>query len=232
MTVVREPTLKPVNIEDLRPTQITVGMREVEAKRKRWREKGSKKELKFLEDHMIPVIFGPKGRHYIIDHHHLARALHEEGSKDVLVTVVANLSKIDKEAFWVFLDNRSWLHPFDEHGRRRDVQRRPKLCKRARRRSLPKSCRRVASDRRVCQGHNPIQRVSVGRFFTPAGQAETGRRRFWACSRKVDGTRKKLGCGLLAWMVRAPPGLLAGKLPAGNQYPRQVIGLIGDPGRI
>ena len=60
MTVVREPTLKPVNIEDLRPTQITVGMREVEAKRKRWREKGSKKELKFLEDHMIPVILGPR----------------------------------------------------------------------------------------------------------------------------------------------------------------------------
>ena len=38
----------------------------------------------------------------------------------MLVTVVANLSKIDKEACWVFLDNRSWLHPFDEHGRRRE----------------------------------------------------------------------------------------------------------------
>ena len=97
MTVVREPTLKPVNIDELRPTQITVGMREVETKRKRWREKGSKKEVKFLEDHMIPVILGPKERHYIIDHHHLARALHEEGRKDVLVSVVANLSKIDKE---------------------------------------------------------------------------------------------------------------------------------------
>ena len=120
MTFVREPTLKPVNIGDLRPTQITVGMREVEVKRKRWREKGSKKELKFLEDHMIPVILGPKERHYVIDHHHLARALHEEGRKDVLVTVVANLSKIEKDAFWVFLDNRSWLHPFDEHGRRRE----------------------------------------------------------------------------------------------------------------
>ncbi|MEI9901762.1 MAG: ParB-like protein [Hyphomicrobium sp.] len=119
MAVVREPTLKPVKIEDLRPTQITVGMREVEAKRKSWREKGQKKELKFLEDHMMPVILGPKGRHYIIDHHHLARALHEEGRKDVLVSVVADLSKLDKEGFWVFLDNRSWLHPFDDHGRRR-----------------------------------------------------------------------------------------------------------------
>ena len=102
MTVVREPTLKPVNIDELRPTQITVGMREVETKRKRWREKGSKKEVKFLEDHMIPVILGPKERHYIIDHHHLARALHEEGRKDVLVSVVANLSKIDKESFGSF----------------------------------------------------------------------------------------------------------------------------------
>ncbi len=102
MTVVREPTLKPVNIVELRPTQITVGMREVEAKRKRWREKGAKKEVKFLEDHMIPVILGPKKRHYIIDHHHLARALHEEGRKDVLVTVVADLSKIDKECFGSF----------------------------------------------------------------------------------------------------------------------------------
>ena len=82
MAVVREPTLKPVNIVDLRPTQITVGMREVEDKRKRWRQKRSaKKEMKFLAEHMIPVILGPKNRHYIIDHHHLARALHEEGAR-------------------------------------------------------------------------------------------------------------------------------------------------------
>src|SRR5262245_21376450 len=37
MTVVREPRLEPVAILDLRPTQMTVGMREVKAKRERWR---------------------------------------------------------------------------------------------------------------------------------------------------------------------------------------------------
>ena len=73
MTTVREPLLEAVAILDLRPTQITVGMREVKAKRKRWRdEKGEE----FLGKHMIPVILGPKDRHYVIDHHHLARALH------------------------------------------------------------------------------------------------------------------------------------------------------------
>lgn len=126
MAVVREPTLKPVKIEDLRPTQITVGMREVEAKRKRWREKGEKEELKFLAEHMMPTILGPKRRHYIIDHHHLARALHDEGRKDVLVTVVADLSRIEMDAFWVFLDNRNWLHPFDAQGRRREYDSIPK----------------------------------------------------------------------------------------------------------
>ena len=40
---VREPLLTTVSIADLRPTQITVGMREVTAKRKHWRETGDEK---------------------------------------------------------------------------------------------------------------------------------------------------------------------------------------------
>ncbi|HTC05459.1 MAG TPA: ParB-like protein, partial [Xanthobacteraceae bacterium] len=92
---VREPILVPVTIAELRPTQITVGLREVMEKRKKWRETGNKKSGKFLGEHMIPVILGPKKRHYVIDHHHLARALHDEGVKEVAVTVVADLSRLD-----------------------------------------------------------------------------------------------------------------------------------------
>jgi hypothetical protein len=125
-TTVREPRLKPVAIADLHPTQITVGMREVEAKRKRWREQDGKKAGKFLGKHMIPVILGPKERHYVIDHHHLARALHDEDVDEVLVSVVANLSKLEPDAFWVVLDNRSWMHPFDDQGRRREYKDIPK----------------------------------------------------------------------------------------------------------
>jgi len=127
MATVREPILTPVSITSLRPTQITVGMREVKAKRKRWREKEeSEKGGEFLGDHMIPVVLGPKERHYVIDHHHLARALHEEGVKKILVTVVANLSKLDVDAFWFNMDNRNWMHPFDDKGRRRDYDAIPK----------------------------------------------------------------------------------------------------------
>jgi hypothetical protein len=123
---VREPRLTEVAILDLRPTQITVGMREVQSKRQHWRDMGKGKTGKFLGKHMIPVILGPKQRHYVIDHHHLALALHGEGVKEVAVTVVANLSQLAIDAFWVVMDNKSWMHPFDAKGRRRDYEDIPK----------------------------------------------------------------------------------------------------------
>jgi len=126
MANVREPLLTLVAVADLRPTQITVGMREVLTKRKRWRETGTRKGEKFLGKHMIPVILGPKLRHYVTDHHHLARALHDEGVKDIAVTVQANLSKLDPGAFWTVMDNRNWMHPFDAEGRRRHYRDIPK----------------------------------------------------------------------------------------------------------
>jgi len=126
MANVREPLLTLVAVADLRPTQITVGMREVLTKRKRWRETGNKKGEKFLGKHMIPVILGPKLRHYVTDHHHLARALHDEGVKEVAVTIFANLSKLERDAFWTVMDNRNWMHPFDAEGRRRDYRDIPK----------------------------------------------------------------------------------------------------------
>jgi len=126
MSHVRDPLLTTITIDELRPTQITVGMREVAAKRKHWREIHGNDTGKFLGKHMIPVILGPKKHHYVIDHHHLARALHEEGVKNVAVTVIANLSKLEPDAFWIVLDNRSWMHPFDADGRRRPYKDIPK----------------------------------------------------------------------------------------------------------
>lgn len=124
--MVREPRLTTVAIDDLRPTQITVGIREVNEKRKRWRELAAKAGGEFLGKHMIPVVLGPKNRSYVIDHHHLARALHEEGVKQVAVTHIANLSKLEPDAFWRVMDNRSWMHPFDSRGERRAYKDIPK----------------------------------------------------------------------------------------------------------
>ena len=94
MTTVREPRLTPVAILNLRPTQFTVGMREVKAKRKRWRDERTKKGEEFLGKHMIPVILG--SLIIIILHVHCI----DEGVKDVAVTVIKNLSTLDRDSFW------------------------------------------------------------------------------------------------------------------------------------
>lgn len=122
----REPLLHPVPIADLRPTQMTVGYREVAEKRRRWREQDPDNRETFLGAHMIPTLLGPKKRHYVIDHHHLSRALEEEGVKDVLVTVVADLHHLEKDAFWTVCDHKSWSHPYDAEGVRRPFKDIPK----------------------------------------------------------------------------------------------------------
>jgi hypothetical protein len=115
---VQEPVLRSVPIADLRPTQVTVGFREVAAKRKRFAELNAKAGGHFLGRHMLPTVLGPKDRHYLIDNHHLARALQEDGVADALVTVVADLTALSKVSFWRFLDNRNWCHTYDENGLR------------------------------------------------------------------------------------------------------------------
>ena len=117
--MILEPVLKPTLISELRPTQITVGMREVKEKRRRWRKEHGKKAGEFLASHMIPVVLGPKNRRYVTDHHHLALALRDEGVEDVVTTVILDLSRLELDAFWVVLDNRGLMHPFDRHGKRR-----------------------------------------------------------------------------------------------------------------
>ncbi|MDE2017517.1 MAG: chromosome partitioning protein ParB, partial [Hyphomicrobiales bacterium] len=121
-----DPVLHPVAVADLRPTQMTVGLREVEEKRKRWRKLAGDARGDFLGRHMLPCVTGPKGRHFVVDHHHLGRALLEEGVESVLVTTIADLSRLAEEAFWIYLDNRSWTHLYDAKGRRRHFDDMPK----------------------------------------------------------------------------------------------------------
>lgn len=126
MTAIREPVLMPVAIEDLRPTQITVGRREVEIKRKVWRGRTKAKEREFLGRHMIPVIKGLKNRYYVIDHHHLVLSLHEEGVKDVQIVIFGDLSMVDDALFWPTMNAHAWVHPYDAKGKRRDYSAIPK----------------------------------------------------------------------------------------------------------
>ncbi len=126
MPHVREPVLEPVPMVSLRPTQLTVGMREVEEKRRRLGAQKPKKLGTYVGQHLIPVVLGPKQRHYLIDHHHLALALHLEGWQNVYVTVISDLSALDADAFWYVLEHRNWVYLHDAAGRRHGVGDLPK----------------------------------------------------------------------------------------------------------
>lgn len=121
-----EPHLSPVEITSLRPTQMTVGLREVENKRKQWAAIREKKGPDFLGHHMVPVVIGYKQRLYLVDHHHLALALHDEGVKHVLTSIVADLSHLGRQEFWSVMDHRNLVYPFDVEGARRPVDELPK----------------------------------------------------------------------------------------------------------
>jgi hypothetical protein len=111
--------LESVEVKQIRPTQITLGFREVEEKRQQWRQHTGDDRAKFLSRHTVPAVLGPKGRHYIIDHHHLVRALYDEGVKEIPISLVDDLSELSKTSFWIYLDNRSWCHLYDREGKRR-----------------------------------------------------------------------------------------------------------------
>ena len=118
--------LETVQIMDLAPTQITVGMREVDFRRRRWRKKHGHEVETFLDTHRVPVILGPDARHYLIDRHHLALALRKEGIWELPVSVVINMNGFGFDEFWANLENHGWTHPFDDEGRQRSYDDMPK----------------------------------------------------------------------------------------------------------
>ncbi|THD45455.1 MAG: chromosome partitioning protein ParB [Bradyrhizobium sp.] len=123
---IHEPVLHPTPIPKLRPTQMTVGLREVALKRKAWAARGGKKADGFLAHHLAPVVIGPSERSFLVDHHHLVRALHDEGLESVFVVIVADLRKLDLETFWNVMEFHGWAHPYDANGKRRDFADLPK----------------------------------------------------------------------------------------------------------
>lgn len=111
MSKVQEATL-----QDLRPTQLTVGMVVVQDKRKHLAAMKPAERQAFMKDHPMPAVIGPHGRLYITDHHHLGRAALEASVPTGFFLVEADLSKCTLEAFWKEMNENLWVHPLDENG--------------------------------------------------------------------------------------------------------------------
>ncbi len=107
----REPAL------ELRPTQMSVGMREVADKAEHLRGMKPEKADAWLKERPVPVVLGPRGRMYLIDHHHLVRAAWEAGIARVHVEVKADLSGLSEDKFWERMAREKWVYPYDQFGK-------------------------------------------------------------------------------------------------------------------
>jgi hypothetical protein len=109
-----------VPLADIRPTQMAVGMRAVEAKRRKIeRRAGSARKMReYLEKRPVPAVLGPGDDFYIIDHHHLSLALWQNDVDEVFVSVVSDLSDMPRRDFLRSMAALGWLHPYDASGRK------------------------------------------------------------------------------------------------------------------
>lgn len=103
-------------LQDLHPTQLTVGMIVVHDKRKHLEGMSAADRQKWMKDHPMPAVVGPKGKLYITDHHHLGRAALDAKVATGFFLVEADFSKCTVEAFWKEMNESLWVHPLDENG--------------------------------------------------------------------------------------------------------------------
>ena len=134
MALVTDLHLVPARLDRLRPTQITVGYREVQVKRGHWKTLGKKARAAAIDTHWFPAVLGPEGEYFIVDHHHLGLALLEEGESKARVMVLKDLSWLEAEVFWRMMEHNLWVHPYGADGKRRDYA------------SVPKALTQLADD--------------------------------------------------------------------------------------
>jgi hypothetical protein len=98
------------NVLNLRPAQFNLGFDEVDRKAKKLGDYKSADLESYKHKHPEPFVRGPQGHLYIIDHHHLARALAKLNQSQTYCVLKADLSSLDMETFWKEMDARGWVY--------------------------------------------------------------------------------------------------------------------------
>ncbi len=107
-----------VDLATVHPTQFAVGLKEVEQKQAKYHQlpTAEAKAEALRADPGIAVI-GPRGEPYLIDHHHLFRALLQEHVARGFVKIADNFADLGVGEFWRLLDSKGLVFPYDENGK-------------------------------------------------------------------------------------------------------------------
>jgi hypothetical protein len=107
-------TLCSLKIEDLRPTQFSVGYRSVKKKAKKLQQMDHDAYQDYLKSHPIPVVIGNHGQFYALDHHHLSRAVIEIGHHKVVAQIIQNWQSLSATNFWNQMVANQYVYLFDD----------------------------------------------------------------------------------------------------------------------
>ncbi|PNS09332.1 hypothetical protein Lysil_0961 [Lysobacter silvestris] len=110
--------LVTLDLRSARPTQIALGMAEVDDKRKEWKALGRKKRQDMIESHLFPGVLGPDKAIYIVDHHHLGLAMLLDGITSAHAMIQRDFSMLEGSVFWRTMEYYRWAHPYDRDGHR------------------------------------------------------------------------------------------------------------------
>lgn len=109
----------------LRPTQMTVGMLEVENKQRYWQSLSEDERKVFLKNHGFPAVLGFNNQFFILDHHHLGLALLKENIEFGYLMVLKDYSQLDESTFWLMMEHQQWVHPYNNKGVRQPISKLP-----------------------------------------------------------------------------------------------------------
>jgi hypothetical protein len=103
---------------DLKPTQFAVGMLEVDEKIKVVGALGRRARKAFVKATPVPVIRGPHGDLYVVDHHHFLCVCYHVGIDKVRIQVIKDFSrnKMTHSRFWAWMTSHRKSYPFCQFG--------------------------------------------------------------------------------------------------------------------
>jgi hypothetical protein len=95
-----------IPIADIRPTQLTLGLSEVTRRAAKIAKLSPEDREAYFERKAIPHVIGPGKRIYIVNHHHLARALWSLDVREaVLGDQLADWSDFEIGPFWRMMES-------------------------------------------------------------------------------------------------------------------------------
>lgn len=120
-------TTQIIRIEQLRPTQMAVGMRAVTFKRRKLEHRATKRRplKKLALERAIPAIRGPGGEVFMVDNHHFGLAMWQAEQRKAQVVILGDLAHLSNDEFWSQMESSGLLYPFDESGNRVDPEELP-----------------------------------------------------------------------------------------------------------